>query len=411
MRALVLDGVGFQHLAVRQVPTPRPGPRQLLARVEAAGICTSLIKLIEQGANHPFVYEWDISRHPLILGDEGSVTVVEVGRDLKREYAVGQRFVVQPAVEHPPILHRTRYRPSAQAVQKVAVGYTLAGHLAEYMLIAEEILAADCLLPLPNAAIPHAHAALSEPFSCVISAQQHHVHLSQESPAARRKPQLGLKPGGVTVIIGAGAMGRMHVDLAMTYRPRAILVTDMLETRLKRVERMFGSRARRLKITLSAVNAARSELKQRLEKSTDLLGADDVIVAAASPQAMQTGLELVGRGGVFNLFAGLKKVEQYVPLDTGAVHYREIVVTGSSGGSPWDVAHTLDLMAAGKIDAGAHIAKVGGLNHAVELIRQVQAQQIEGKAIVYPHRPLPQILSVRRWTAADERKHLDRRRK
>ena len=26
MRALVLDGTGFEHLQVRQVPTPRPGP-------------------------------------------------------------------------------------------------------------------------------------------------------------------------------------------------------------------------------------------------------------------------------------------------------------------------------------------------------------------------------------------------
>jgi len=31
MRALVLDGVGFEHLRVTKVPTPVPGPRQMLA--------------------------------------------------------------------------------------------------------------------------------------------------------------------------------------------------------------------------------------------------------------------------------------------------------------------------------------------------------------------------------------------
>ncbi|MCJ7738015.1 MAG: hypothetical protein MUQ10_12015, partial [Anaerolineae bacterium] len=72
MRALVLDGVGLDHLQVRKVPTPRPGPRQLLARVDAAGICTSLIKLIAQGPDHRLVYGRDIAAHPLILGDEGS---------------------------------------------------------------------------------------------------------------------------------------------------------------------------------------------------------------------------------------------------------------------------------------------------------------------------------------------------
>jgi NADPH:quinone reductase-like Zn-dependent oxidoreductase len=53
MRALVLDGIGFDHLRVRKVPTPRPGPKQMLARVDAAGICTSLIKLIELPVANP----------------------------------------------------------------------------------------------------------------------------------------------------------------------------------------------------------------------------------------------------------------------------------------------------------------------------------------------------------------------
>ena len=71
MRALVLSGRGFDHLAVREVPIPRPNPKQLLARVDAAGICTSLIKLIEQGSDHSYLYGLDPAEHPLILGDEG----------------------------------------------------------------------------------------------------------------------------------------------------------------------------------------------------------------------------------------------------------------------------------------------------------------------------------------------------
>ena len=38
MRAVVLDGVGFEHLRVTRVPVPVPGPNQLLARVDAAGV-------------------------------------------------------------------------------------------------------------------------------------------------------------------------------------------------------------------------------------------------------------------------------------------------------------------------------------------------------------------------------------
>src|SRR5208282_4236817 len=90
MRAVVLDGVGFSHLGVRRVPTPRPGPQQMLARVDAAGICTSLIKLIEQGPNPPLLSGWDITRFALILGDEGSVTLAAVGADLRARYSPGQ---------------------------------------------------------------------------------------------------------------------------------------------------------------------------------------------------------------------------------------------------------------------------------------------------------------------------------
>ena len=406
MRALVLDGTGFSHLGVRRVPTPCPGPQQMLARVDAAGICTSLIKLIEQGPNHPLLSGWDITRFPLILGDEGSVTLVEVGADLRARYRPGQRYVIQPAVDSAPINHRERYRDNARGVNKVAVGYTLGGHLAEYVLISEEILAAGCLLPLPDATLPYAHAALSEPFSCVISAQDHHVHLTQGDPLGPRGVAKGLKPGGVTVVLGAGAMGRMHVALAMSYRPRAIVAADLVESRLEVVRTLFGPRAAELGIALRTLNPAREDLKQAVSELTGYAGADDVIVAVGARQVIADAQSLVGRGAVLNLFGGLKKGEDTVGFETSLVHYKEINITGSSGGSPWDVARTLELMAAREIDAGDHIARIGDLAHAAEFLQMIKAQAIDGKAVVYPHRPTGEIHSVKSWTAQDEKQWL-----
>ncbi|MGQ9584625.1 MAG: zinc-binding dehydrogenase [Anaerolineae bacterium] len=406
MRALVLDGVGWERLRIARVPVPRPGPRQLLARVDAAGICTSLIKLVEQGPAHRYVYGWDIARYPLILGDEGSITLVQVGEELRDCYRPGQRFVIQPAVDHPPINHRERYRDGAKGVDKVAVGYTLPGHLAEYILIGEEVLAAGCLLPLPDRSIPHAHAALAEPFSCVVSAQDHHLHLMQKEPGAPRGLFKGLKPGGVTVIVGAGAMGRMHVDLALSYRPKAIVATDLLEERLALVRHLFAARAQALGIELIAVNPSATDLQTLLGELTGNRGADDVIVAVGSARAIEAAQRYVGRGAVLNLFGGLKSGEDVVGLDTGLVHYLEVIVTGSSGGSPWDVARTLELMAAGEIEAGKHISRIGDLNHAVELLELVKTQRIDGKAVVYPHRRSAEILSVASWSAEDEQSYL-----
>jgi len=402
MRALVLDGPGFEHLQVREVPVPRPGPDQLLARVDAAGICTSLIKLVEQGSKHSLLNGWDISRYPLILGDEGSVTLVEIGANLADRYRLGDRYVIQPAVDHAPINHRDRYKDNARGVDKIAVGYSLPGNLAEYILIAEEVLAAGCLLPLPDATLPYAHAAMGEPLSCVISAQDHHVHLVQTGPLALREVVKGLKPGGVTVVIGAGAMGRMHVDLALSYRPRALVVSDFIEERLQKVTELFGARAAAMGIELHALNGSQTNVKEFLDQLTGYRGADDVIVAVGSVRAIEAAQHLTGRGAVLDLFGGLKKGDDVVGLDTSIVHYKEINVTGSSGGSPWDVAQTLALMAAGKIDTAAHITRIGDLEHAPAFLEMVKAQTLDGKAVVYPHRRTPDILVVPSWSASDE---------
>lgn len=407
MRALVLSGAGFKHLKVSKVPTPRPGRHQLLARVDAAGICTSLIKLVEQGPEHSLVYGWDITRYPLILGDEGSITLVAVGEALRGKYSPGERYVIQPAVEHAPINLRQRYPDGTKGIFKLAVGYTLPGHLAEYILISEEIIAAGCLLPLPDSAIPYAHAAMSEPFSCVVSAQDHHLHLWQDSPSSPREVKKGLKPGGLTIVIGAGAMGRMHVDLCLKYRPRIILVTDLIKARLEQTQALFGKRAQELGIQLLTKNPTTSDFREFVMALSNYQGADDVIVAVGSSKAIESAQPLVGKGGVLNLFGGLMQGDHLVQLDTNIVHYKETVVTGSSGGSPWDIARTLDLMAGGEIDPASHITRIGDLNHAVELLQMVKAHEIDGKAVVYPHRRTEQILSVQSWTAENEQGYLE----
>jgi len=172
------------------------------------------------------------------------------------------------------------------------------------------------------------------------------------------------------------------------------------------VESLFGARAAGLGIALYAVNPSVSDVKGLVGELTDHRGADDVIVAVGSRQAIENAQSLVGRGGVLNLFGGLKKGEDIIGLDTTPVHYKEINITGSSGGSPWDVARALELMAAGEINAALHITRIGDLNHAIDLLKMVKAQEIDGKAIVYPHRQTEEIRVVQSWSAEDEHDYL-----
>ncbi len=221
-----------------------------------------------------------------------------------------------------------------------------------------------------------------------------------------RRAYNGLRPGGVTVVIGAGAMGRMHVDLAMNYGPRAIIVSDLLEERLERTRVLFADRAARLGIELVINNPAHQHLSELTASFSASAGADDVIVAVGSRDAIALAQELVGRGAVLNLFGGLKKGEDLVPMNTTTVHYREINVTGSSGGSPWDVARALELMSTGQIDASAHITRIGDLDHAPRFLEMIKQRELDGKAIVYPHRRTGNIRAIPRWTKQDEQMFL-----
>lgn len=406
MRATVLAGTGTGSLAVRSVPVPRPGPRQLLARVDAAGICTSVNKLIDQGAEHPLMHGWDPAVHPAIVGDEGVVTLVKIGADLAERWSPGQRCAVQPAVDIAPINHLERYRDHARGVAKIAVGYSLPGLLAEYILIGEEVLEAGCLLPLPDEALPAGHAAIAEPISCIISSHAHHMHLSQPDRTKAREATSGLRRGGVVVIIGAGPMGRMHVDLAIAARPAVVVVTARREERLQWLHDTFGERAAAAGVQLVTVNARTGDLAATVERVTGSRGADDVIVTAADGAVMEMAQHLLARYGVLDLFAGLPPGKETIGIDERFVHYQEINITGSSGGGPWDVIETLRLMAAAEIDAGAHIGHVGDLAHAPELLQMARDGRVQGKAIVYPHRRADGIIDVARWSAEDERRYL-----
>jgi D-arabinose 1-dehydrogenase-like Zn-dependent alcohol dehydrogenase len=111
----------------------------------------------------------------------------------------------------------------------------------------------------------------------------------------------------------------------------------------------------------------------------------------------------MGRGSVFNSFAGLDVGKSVVEVDLRKVHYDESIITGSSGGNWADTARTLKLIADGDFRIDPHIKLVGDLNHAVEFIKMVNKGEVDGKAIVYPHAKLDRPITVKgEWTKRDE---------
>jgi L-sorbose 1-phosphate reductase len=400
MQALIARGSGFENLEVAHVPVPQPSDDQLLARVDAAGVCTSILKLIEQGDKHQFLNGWDLTKWPIILGDEGAVTLVKVGKNLNSKYKVGQRFAIQPAVAVPPILHRSRYNDNAKSMNKCAVGYTLGGNLAQYILIQEEVLQGQCLLPLPDEQMSYFAVSMGEPISCIYSAQQRNYHIIKDGPHAERKPQLGLLPGGVAVVIGAGAMGRMHAELALRFKPAVLIVSDLQQERLDVTKQKIGQKAAKTGTKLMCVLP--DKLEETIKSVSQGRGADDIILAVGVQPVQQNALGLLADGGVANLFGGLPRGKHLLQLDALAVHYREIKVVGSSGGDPSDMTATLKAFAVGDIDPGNYVAGIGSLDNAIDVLKMIKETKIDGKAILYPHIKHTPLRIVDHWDKKQE---------
>lgn len=157
MLAWQMTGAGFEnvgeHGAPVRIEVPKPGPHEVLCRVDAVGLCFSDVKLILAGNNHPRIKGRDLKKNPTRGGHELSLTVAAVGEKENDRYKVGERYIIQS-----DIYHKGR---------GMAFGYVFPGGMSEYTIIPEEALHGDegsYLIPLEPDGLSYAEAALIEPW-------------------------------------------------------------------------------------------------------------------------------------------------------------------------------------------------------------------------------------------------------
>ncbi len=182
-------------------PVPRPGPRQLLCRVEAVGLCFSDLKLVKQFAAHARKSEIVSGLDPAVLaqvpsyvpgdqptvpGHETVVRVWAVGEEVER-YRPGERYLVQ-----------TDYRWLRTENSNAAFGYNLEGALQEFVLVDERVMLSpegDSMLLPASAHLSASAIALVEPWACVEDAY---------ADRQRRGPKEG---GRLLLVVQQGVRG------------------------------------------------------------------------------------------------------------------------------------------------------------------------------------------------------------
>ncbi|MBN1811559.1 MAG: alcohol dehydrogenase catalytic domain-containing protein [Anaerolineae bacterium] len=179
-----LYGAGFENLGRDgqpiEVAMPQFGPDELLVRHDAVGLCFSDIKIIRLGEDHPRIYR-NMKENPVVQGHEVSMTVVGVGENLRGQYVVGDRFIIQADIYVDGV--------------NLAYGYEIQGGLSQYNIIDQRVINGDdgnYLIPVQSTT-GYAESALTEPWACVIAAYE-------------LKYRTGLKPGGTTWIVGTDTL-------------------------------------------------------------------------------------------------------------------------------------------------------------------------------------------------------------
>lgn len=277
MRSLILNAPG--ELTLASVPTPVPGPGEVLVRVRAATTCGTDLKAFRRG--HPQI------PMPGPFGHEYAGTVAAAGAGTKFE--IGDDVM---GVHSAPCLSCRWCLAGQENLCETIMATKVLGTYAEYVLIPERIAKVH-LFPKPES-LDFALASLLEPLACVM---QGVLELERFGPLEGKR----------ALVVGPGAIGWMFVAALRRRGAEVVIAARTLASERLALASNFG-----------AEPAAFDD--------GGLLGGFDLVVeAAGTAQSWEKSVDFVRRGGVAMLFGGLPGGTR-VSFEAGRLHYDQIAL-------------------------------------------------------------------------------------
>lgn len=302
--------LGPQHIELRDIAIPQPGPGELLVKVHAAVTCGTDLKIYRRG--HPKFPP------PFIFGHEFGGEIVETGPGVSG-FRTGMRVtanVISPC-------GTCFFCKRGQSNLCTGVIYNF-GAFAEYMILPEPIVR-GATLEIP-ASISDAEAAIFEPLVSVVHAQQ----------------TVKIQPGERVVILGAGGgISLLHLQMAMLAGAGAVIGVGHSPLRLKVFEELMAG-------PVTTLNAREVNVEKAVLDQTEGYGADVVIECAGKPETWEQAVTLCRRGGRVLWFGGLAEGLN-VSVDAKKAHYGELTLFSTHGGTPQDAQLAFALIRSGAV--------------------------------------------------------------
>jgi L-iditol 2-dehydrogenase len=225
-----------------------------------------------------------------------------------------------------------------------AFGINLDGSHTEYIKITAPAIAQGSVIPVNNG-VSAVEAALAEPLSCAVNGIR----------ASR------IEQGDTVLIYGAGPMGLLNLMLALLSGAARVLVVDLNDERLETARSIGASKT---------FNARQGPVVDWVMRETANHGVNVVITAVPSADLQIEAIKLLAPFGRLCLFAGLAAGSPFPAIDTNAIHYKNLIITGMTGGAPQDYRTALRLIEGGRVNVSqiiSHVLPIKDVRQAYDL--------------------------------------------
>lgn len=330
---------GKNDLRLEEFELPEIKHDEILARVVSDSLCMSSYKAAILGKDHKRV-PYDIDTAPIIIGHEFCGEIIDVGNKWSKNYKIGDKFVIQPALNYKGTLNAPGY------------SYKYIGGDATYIVIPNEVMEMNCLIPYDSDVFYQ--GSLAEPLSCIIGAFNASYHTSQGS----YDHIMGTKKGGKMLFVGgAGTMGMVATDYVLNAyenKPSYLVIYDIDNNKVEVSKKIFEKSKE--KSRLIYVN------DEKNLKELFLGGYDDIFVFSPNEKAIELADSLLDKDGCLNFFAGPSNIDFMSKINFYNIHYNFTHFVATSGGNSDDMRFAVRLIKDKKIDLSYLITYVGGLD-------------------------------------------------
>jgi L-iditol 2-dehydrogenase len=316
---------------MQDVPVPGLRGKDVLVRLEVAGICGTDVEKLEGGLGPGG-----------ILGHEVSGTVERLGQNVEG-ISKGDRIV---AHHHVPCYncHYCTRGDYTMCDFFRKTNFDPCG-LAEFFRVPSENVERGAIVRIPGG-VDFEEAALAEPTACCLRAIK----------------RVGIDKGDVALVVGLGPTGLTHVQLLKHYGAGKIIGTDVSRTRLDLAKKLGAS---------IVLDPTADEVDSLIKDQTSI-GVDLAVVAAGNSRAFAQAVRSVRKGGRICLF-GAPPIGSKHELDLHDAFTRQIKIIPSYSCVESEIQETLQLVSEGKLDLARLITNRYSLQRAVDALESARS--------------------------------------